>query len=222
MSYVHHADIGKHRSATKPTSARPGSLAWRLEQEAGHPGRRPEWLWDLAGDVAESDEALPPSLLDPTFAEVVRFRRGYARQRSAADLAVLSQMHPNLIRAFAIYFRDGLPRWTLEARLLARQPSVEIAAVMKIAVRVVDTYEAVFFNVNDRLEDAGWILHKAIPEYDERLIERDVLTVLKLVGFYGGPRALDATLADALSKSGKLRRDPSGVLDVTVTVPRST
>ena len=91
----------------------------------------------------------------------------------------------------------------LEARILARCSSSEIACVMGIDVQIVDTYESVFFACRDHLEARDWIAIAAIG----RLNEPDVGSLVKRFAYFGGPFVLEAVL------EGLRRRGHGGSVD---------
>jgi hypothetical protein len=78
----------------------------------------------------------------------------------------------------------GLDRHELEARLLCCQPRAEIAKRLAVSEAVIDAYEAVFFNVADRLDSVSWVLHRVIgPRLHRGATDNDVGVFWKLYGY---------------------------------------
>jgi hypothetical protein len=80
----------------------------------------------------------------------------------------------------------------VEARLLARQTSEDIARLTGVAVDIVDAYERFFFACRDRLGARDWILCQAIYKNGDGLPEPKTAVVFKSFAYFGGPRIVDA------------------------------
>jgi len=226
MPRSRHSEVGKEARVTKsrrsktasaqtsPSEERRRSMESRLLQERDKPDRSPTWRWDLAGELSAPDHIAALASHDPMFSEVVGFRLEYSLPRDAADLEKLFRQYPDLFQACALYFRKGLPRCTLEARLLAGQTSVEISNTMGIDASVVDVYEATFFNVRDRLEDMDWILQYAIPCPFDRPGKSNPQTMIMLGAYFNWPGLMDALLTETGPGSADRRTGRGLTLDV--------
>jgi len=78
----------------------------------------------------------------------------------------------------------------VEAHLLARRTTAEIAGLTNISASVIDVFEAIFFNCRDFLHANDWITLQAIHNRQRMQNARDA--ILKSFAYHGGPIALDA------------------------------
>ena len=105
----------------------------------------------------------------------------------------LSGKMPDVAAAVAIHEGEPTTRWAVEARLLAGEPIEAIARKTALTPRAVATFEALFFNVSDRLENRGYLIHIAVGLYPTPR-EPDPGLVWRLFGLLGGPVVLDALI----------------------------
>jgi hypothetical protein len=110
-----------------------------------------------------------------------------------ADRRRLERKMPDIAAAIGIHEGEPTTRWAVEARLLAGEPIEAIARKTALTPRAVALYEALFFNVSDRLENRGYILHVVIGLYSMPR-EPDPGLVWRLFGLLGGPVVLDALI----------------------------
>ena len=80
-----------------------------------------------------------------------------------------------------------------QARLLAGESIAAIARKTALTPRAVAMFEALFFNVSDRLENRGYLIHVAVGLYPTPR-EPDPGLVWRLFGLLGGPVVLDALI----------------------------
>ncbi len=111
-----------------------------------------------------------------------RARRGENPRRLAAEFA-------DFHAAWEIYrARDAL-RWSLEARLMTGIDAAGVAASLGTPAAVVEWYEAVFFDIRDRLHYVDLVCRRLINRpTDEPFDVRDA--GWKRIAFHGGPEAL--------------------------------
>ena len=100
---------------------------------------------------------------------------------------------PDVAGAIAIHEGESTTRWAVEARLLAGEPIEAIARKTALTPRAVATFEALFFNVSDKLENRGYLIHIAVGLYPTPR-EPDLGLVWRLFGLIGGPVVLDALI----------------------------
>ncbi len=100
---------------------------------------------------------------------------------------------PDVAAAIAIVEGEPTARWAVEARLLAGEPIEAIARKTALTPRAVATFEALFFNVADRLENRGYIIHIGVGLYTTPR-EPDPGLAWRLFGLLGGPVVLDALI----------------------------
>ena len=185
--------------------ARRGSSEKRAQVVLMQPSRRPAWRWNLAGEIVAFELRAPRTSLDPRLADVIRFRRSLERATSTAKLASIERRYPDLFKAWEIYERNGLARWRLEARILAKQSQAEIATLEGLAVGVVHAYEAALFDVRSRLRAFAWVFLDAIgPNFEARREANETSVVLSTFAFMMGPKILDLLLTAAVDGQGRL------------------
>ncbi len=87
-------------------------------------------------------------------------------------------------------------RWAIEARILARQTDDEIAQAGACRPDVIEAYEALFFNVRDRLDYRDVILNHVLGCLQVRSWETlEVGWLWKLFAYLGGPHVLESLMS---------------------------
>lgn len=133
---------------------------------------------------------------DPDLIALVQFLRAEARCHSDRDRVRLEQRWLALHAAQHLHISDGPLRFEVQARILAGQTDDEIAARCRLTPSAVHWFEAVFFNVRDRLHARDWIVARVIgPGLHRGFTEAEIGNVWMTFGYYGGPVALDVVLA---------------------------
>jgi hypothetical protein len=157
-----------------------------------------DWRWQKALRLHAEGRPLSRIYDDRLIAHALAFLQ--ARERLGGDEydeLALFEHFPSIAEAHALYTatdRYGTAmRWELEARLLATNESIEsIAGKIGCGVRDVECYEALFFNVRDRLDRTGYLLHHALGQRAHAMqSENDMELIWKLVAMSGGALALD-------------------------------
>jgi len=130
--------------------------------------------------------------------------------KSRRERRELSIRYPAMYQAHQVY-SQARPQYrhlrsAIEARLLARQTSAEIAALHGCHTDTVDAYEALYFNVRDRLDYSDFVQNCLLnPLVLGRTTALDRGTFWKLFGYAGGPLMLDAVMAE-LPKASRVKR----------------
>jgi hypothetical protein len=179
--------------------------------------RSPQWRWDRvlklcdrpnqAGRCTRRDDA------------VVREGRNFLLAwRKATDPDAKGELFwktPGLYYAFELHEReaeDPESALFIQARLLARQTPEQIAQVMSTHPSAVKWYEALFFNVSDRLDQRDWITKQvllpayrnangaaggdaALPFRDSSVARPFMDASLKLFAYFGGTHLVDVMIA---------------------------
>ncbi|MBI2823150.1 MAG: hypothetical protein HYX69_00500 [Planctomycetia bacterium] len=161
-------------------------LALFLEAEHVNPCRKPWWRWELAGALSSALSLDDIGSLDPALARAARLRRSLQAAPADALPADLTDMAV----AYQITQME-LRKWHLQARLLARETTEEIADRTGFSEATVDFYEEVFFNVRPHLSARGWIratVLEAIMDQSERAFQ------LAELGYLGGPCVLESVI----------------------------
>jgi hypothetical protein len=141
--------------------------------------RKPDWALRTAQSLADSNRFVSPRRFGRSVATTVAFLRAGATSAPAG-----------LELAFRV--RYAFPRLAaaLEAMVLAGEDGAEIAHHLALTAEAVGWYESVFFDVRDRLDAAGFIVHEVIA--GARLLQPTDATghAWRLIGFLSGPVAL--------------------------------
>lgn len=158
--------------------------------------RPPDWRWEKARLAAENPQAA--ALLRREDDEFVRKARLFmaANDRAGEDEVerlLLQNRWPNLLNAYKLRYAPQLrlQRYELEARLLAGEELARIETRVHVPPDVTTWYEAVFFNVLDRLDRPGYVVHTIIGEAAQSPSARDHDIIWKIVGFSAGGLVLD-------------------------------
>ena len=173
-----------------------------LRYSLNHPCRPPHWRWERARLIREHGK------------RISKRKESDHWVRAAVVLGHrLSAAHDDLDRADALEHAGPLglaydlwdqpsgkvsfsPRCELESRILCGQPFPDIAARLAVTPEVVTAFEAVFFNVLDRLNQPGYVLHQVIgPSIHRTMSDSDFPVLLKAYGYF----SKSSELVDALS-----------------------
>lgn len=168
------------------------------------PFRPPDWRWQKAKLLREQNRRVTRRRDDEWIATARTFQTEAARCRNDWDLLELAERYPALVDARSMYEQDGSQafRWELEARLLSRDSADRIAHRLAISTDVVRAYEALFFNVQDRIDNRGYIVHAVLGRsIHAGLSERQFDLLWKMFGYFGGPPVLDVVV-DTFADSG--------------------
>ena len=99
-------------------------------------------------------------------------------------------------------------RFAIEARFLARQTNREIAFHAGCAEEFIEVYEAVYFNVREKLKYKDYIVNSVFREAASRGIKgRNCDLLWKLAGYFHGPRVLDALISGFASPTWVTRAE---------------
>lgn len=205
---------------------------------------RPDWRWDRVLDMC--DRAPVPGRCTRHDDNYIRDARNFLlRWRAYAGQPErreeLFWQNGGLFYAFEIHERSGDEpegALTIQARLLARQSSQEIAALTGLLPEAVDWYEALFFNVRERIDQRDWITKQVlVPATMRNLSVRDrgitlartdgaetpfalpfYDVTLKLFAYFGGAVLLDFMLTGFKQRQRVTdERDVDGFLDSYLT-----
>lgn len=169
------------------------------------PLRPLSWRWNLACQLVEQRRRVSARHADDWIRSAVRFRRRLERSKSPAAMARLHSAEPGLFGAYETHGRGGFGRWRLEAWLLSGLSMPAVAAKADIPVGVVEAYEALLFNISDRLHASDYIHTYAIGRSTDADEPISVETAVKAFAYYAGPLVLEVLLRDAVDDHGNLR-----------------
>ncbi len=172
-----------------------------LEFMAQNPCRVPAWRWLRAQHIAHGGPVATVRRDGSTSAvQIGRATRFYkALQNCDGDerqLMKLAEQMPALFWAHYLYDQPDHPvRWEVEARILAGESDLEIARRVGCGVEIIQNYEALFFNVRDKLKRTDYIFTVVLSDAITRDLhgrEKDLLW--KQVAYTFGSRVLDALI----------------------------
>jgi hypothetical protein len=159
------------------------------------PCRSLSWRWERATRLVEDRRYFCSWRDDDWTGAAVRYLRDLRRLPGERGLDELARRHPEVHAARTLHDRADRLTTEVQGRLLARQPFEAIEQATGVRAEALRSYEALFFNVTDRLDVRDWVTAIAIGwrKFDPRK-GRDRATVLKGYAFHGGPHLLDAVL----------------------------
>lgn len=165
---------------------------------AANPRRPVDWRWQRAVQLArDTTREFNRRRIDDEWIKKARnFRIRYTNARDDIARTALAETYPDFWYAHEYYHQDEQSdRWDLEARLLARQDPIGIANVLCTSVQTIETYERLFFNVRERIDNSGYILHHVIgPALHRGLHDREYDLLWKWYGYTYGHVMLDALI----------------------------
>lgn len=171
-----------------------------LQCAANNPFRPADWRWQRAVAITDNTpEATPPSRrLDGgdgfrwiTAAE--RFQREYQACINEEQRANLAEKRPALFWAHWAYRSSNMVKHIIESQILARSDDYAIGFRCNMPPEYIATYEALFFNVREKLHHRSYILNCVLgPTIHKGLTDREPELLWKLYGYFIGPCIIDA------------------------------
>jgi hypothetical protein len=154
--------------------------SWGVGDDQSSPFRPLDWRWRLAAVVK-------PRRV-PAFDSTIQLTARYLVCQSAGESGSTENTEEfnGLESALGLMKGVSTLRTVVEANILARRTDDQVAAKTGIELKTVQWYEALFFNVRDRLHASDWIVATAIGN------DRTPAAVLKRFAYFAGPHVLDA------------------------------
>lgn len=169
-----------------------------------NPSREPHWRWLRVLQIDKGGRRASRAADGPAGFTWIRRALRLKRRFDAAggrDTALFGLMHEdeNLLWAHAIWSDERKPtRWAIEALILAGASDEFIAQRLGSDPGVIEAYEAVFFNVRERLDQPLYVVNVVLGEAVARGVqERQYDLLWKLFAYHGGIHALDAIMQRA-------------------------
>ena len=165
------------------------------------PTRPPDWRWRLV----KANRPIARSRTDAWILAAKKLAEGvcFLTASEARSPDTDWEIHKRYNRASG-YTGDAYKAWLiyvgqnkgmraeLEARLLAAEPTTEIAYRLRSTAPVILAYANVFFHVHDRLDCTSWVIHHVFGEsYHLGASEKEYPLWWKMFGYFGGPDHLD-------------------------------
>jgi hypothetical protein len=164
-----------------------------------NPLRPPTWRWQRALEIHENTGVPTTRRRDGTkgyawITRAVSFLRQYDRCQDDRQKAVLAEQVPDIFWAYWIWSDQANPtRYSIEAHILAREDDYEVAYRVGTNHRAIKAFEALFFDVRDKLQHRSYILHTVMgPAIHRGLTEREFDLLWKLYGYFLGPYIVEA------------------------------
>ena len=204
-------------------------LRLHADYENFNPFRVPNWRWERVLKLC--DRYPTPGRVTLRDDEFVRKGRNFLlrwRARDEEGRRELFWEEPGLFYAYEVHeksMEEPEPATFIQARLLAGQPIAEIAKSVSTRPETIAWYEALYFNVSDRLENRDWITKQVLvpaliaqvntpkPTSTDEDVEEDATKAirdfiqqdeiakpymdgsLKLVSYFGGPLMADLMIS---------------------------
>ena len=159
-----------------------------------NPFRAANWRWQRVIGALDQTQPLPSRRRDSPIGykwirEGMRFK--ILHDRSLNDPAmqyVLLDEQPAIFWAHWLYSQaNNSSRYSIEAYILSRQTDFEIGFQCGVPPAIIDAYEALFFNVREKLNHPDYIVNCVIGQAIHRgLAERDFDLLSKLYGYFCG------------------------------------
>jgi hypothetical protein len=162
-----------------------------------NPRRPVNWRWQRASLAAHGDYPLSRRRDGDIWVNrAAKFIREQEICDTELDIAYLSERNPVIYWAHDLWHTQpdaGNPvRSEVEARLLADDPTENIARRVCTEVEIIDAYERLFFNVRERLYNRGYLMHCVLgPSVHLGFQASEYDLVWKLFALLGGPLAVD-------------------------------
>lgn len=164
-----------------------------------NPFRVADWRWQRAVGYLSGQQPPPSKRRDGPVGyrwirEAIRFKRELDACQTDWQRFDLAERRPAIFWAHYAYADvSGPPRWVMEARLLARNDDFEVGIKGGMGPQIVEAYEALFFNVREKLQHRDYILNVIMRHAVARGVsEREYDLLLKLYAYFYGPHFLEA------------------------------
>lgn len=165
-------------------------IALLLQMHRSSPTRSLDWGWQLANGLVLQRRNLPRTLGDDALRMAVEYKRQSHRRRKAVEPPAAADF---LAAAIHLEESGGATKARLRAWLLTGLSMLEVAQRCKLPVKLVESYEALFFNVTDRLPARDWIMGQAVGGLPDAAV-MDGAWVWRWLGYLGGPAVLEVVV----------------------------
>lgn len=136
-----------------------------LDCVSSNPFRAVDWMWRRAAGAVSGEQPQPARTRDTLrgysyIKRAVSFQRAWYRAETTAQHWQLSATYPDIYWAHEIYVGDSINdqvRSALEAYLLTDLPFGDVASAFGVTPETVLAYEALFFNVREKLSHPEYI-----------------------------------------------------------------
>lgn len=167
--------------------------------------RAPDWKWKRvlaieAGDASPASITMDGRHNYEWISRASGFWRSYSKDPNPAYNTDLIGLYGDIYLAYNIFTdTETLFKPELEARVLARVESEEIAVLSGNPLEAIVAYEELFFDVRNRLDQKSYIMHYVIGKDLQNLTPEKLDKLWKLFGYFYGPKVLDAFISRTVS-----------------------
>lgn len=173
-----------------------------IELTLDNPWRPVDWRWQRALKLHQEEFTRNRRFDDQFIVGAVKFLEASESAEDSPNQAlILALRQPALHWAIELSKNpDNAWRAEVEARVLSGESGKEICKRMGMREDVLRTYESLFYDVRDRLNQPAYVMHVAIGQALHRgLRETDWPLLWKFYGYTYGPRMLDAVIGQAIA-----------------------
>jgi hypothetical protein len=176
-------DAGKREGSP----ARKAKVVRYDEVQKYDPFRKLSWRWQRAQQLVNDGEPISAKTDDAWTRRAAKYLQAQARCKTGHQRAALLRRMPDIIVAHQLSEQEEI-RWLAEARLLAEQDVAEIARHVGVEPAAIIAYEALFFNVLDRLKCVDYIAFAAFGRkyHYDKLTMNDKDVLLRMFAYFGG------------------------------------
>lgn len=179
-----------------------------LEFMHSNPWRKPSWRWGRAQGIVEG---LQPGTTRRRDGEIgyywikkaVKYLTALAAAQDEFTKMSLALDEPALFWASWAFDQDKHPaKYIIESRIMARDTAQNIAYYANCGEEIITAYEALFFDVRDKLDRRDYV-NSAIfgDDIQSGIQERKYGILWKILGYAGGPHVLDAAMSKLTAPS---------------------
>lgn len=183
------------------------------------PLRTPTWRYDILRKLLDRNvKKVRRTSYDEYIFQAIKFLRKW-RELNKEDRITLFPLNEGLYYAHSLYEdteRDI--KTAIEARLLCGQSDEQIAKRIDTLPSAIGWYEALYYNVRDRLQSRDWVFRIIDgPEGSRNIDEQDFSGCIKRAAYINGPAVLEELLAGAdLAETNITEKELSGFWDRTI------
>lgn len=165
------------------------------------PSRDPAWKWQRVLGIVRDDQPEADDVLDSKegaawIRRALAFYRSFRREENPLRNHELISQFGDIFTAYEFYRDHGTyMRSEIEASVLARATPEEIAMSCACTAAAIRAYEALFFDVRERLDSRGYIEHHVIGTDIQNLTKDKLDTIWKLFAYNLGYQVLRALIS---------------------------
>lgn len=179
-----------------------------LQFAYSNPWRAPHWRWGRALGIVEGRQPGTTPKRDGSVGckwikRAVKYLEAYRTCQDDFSRMTLAIDVPDLFWAHWAFEQAEHPaKLIIEARVMARDVTKNIAFYSNCAEATVEAYEALFFNVRADLDRKDYVNSVIFGHNTQQFVrERNYGMIWKLLGYAGGPHVLDAAMSKLTSPS---------------------